>query len=181
MKCASELRHYACTCAISECTCGCACCEAPRNRRCAMFACHLRRQWCSRSSLIPTCTILLGVSIFLACRTVTIHPTLSRSHSFTNIFTVFTPPVGYSRPPSAENDPNVTKQMTSEKCLEEVSQLLVYQVALINQYWVRLHGDLRRNKESTMILATSTKKKNFVPTVGFVELHLLFLFQLLQK
>ena len=89
---------------------------------------------------------------------------------------VFTPPVGYNRPPSTVNDPTVTKQMNSGKsCLEEVSQLLVYQVALINQYWVRLHGDFHRNKESTMILASTTKKKNFVPNVGFFELLLLFL------
>ena len=90
---------------------------------------------------------------------------------------VFTHTVGYSRPPLAVNDPTVTKQVNSRKsCLEEVSQLLVYQVALINQYLVRLHGDFRRNKESTMFLASSTKKKNsFVPTVGLVELHLLFL------
>ena len=86
-------------------------------------------------------------------------------------------PVGYSRPPSAVNDPTVTKQVNSGKsCLEEVSQLLVYQVALINQYWVRLHGDFRRNKESTMFLASFTKTKNsFVSIVGFVELLLLFL------
>ena len=87
---------------------------------------------------------------------------------------VFTLPVGYSRPPSAVNDPSVTKQMNSRKSgLEEVFQLLVYQVALINQYLVRLHRDFRKNKESTMILASSTKKKNFVSIVGFVELHLL--------
>ena len=88
---------------------------------------------------------------------------------------VLTPPVGYSRLPSAVNDPTVTEQMNSGKsCLEEVSQLLVNQVALINQYWVRLHGDFRRNEESTMILASSTKKKkNFVSIVGFVELLLL--------
>ena len=89
---------------------------------------------------------------------------------------VFTPSVGYTKPPSAVNDPTVTKQMISGKsCLEEVSQLLVYQVALINQYLVRLHGDFHRNKESTMILASPTKNKNFVPIVGFVELLLLFL------
>ena len=36
---------------------------------------------------------------------------------------VFTHPVGYSRPPSAVNDPTVTKQVNSRKsCLEEVSQ-----------------------------------------------------------
>ena len=81
--------------------------------------------------------ILLYVSIVLACRTVTVHPTLSRSH-FSRMFSlyshgilgaVFTHTVGYSRPPSAVNDPTVTKQMNSGKsCLEEVSQLLVYQV-----------------------------------------------------
>ena len=88
---------------------------------------------------------------------------------------VFTPPVGYSRPPSAVNDPTVTKQVNSGKsCLEEVPHLLVYQVALITQYWVRLHGDFRRDKESTMFLASSTKTKNsFVSIVGFVELLLL--------
>ena len=38
---------------------------------------------------------------------------------------VFTLPVGYSRPPSAVNDPTVTKQVNSGKsCLEEVSQSL---------------------------------------------------------
>ena len=63
-----------------------------------------------------------------------------------------------------------------KSCLEEVSQLLLYQVALINQYWVRLHGDFRRRKESTMVLASSTKTKNsFASIVGFVELLLLFL------
>ena len=42
---------------------------------------------------------------------------------------VFTLPVGYSRPPSAVNDPTVTKQMNSGiSCLEEVSQLLVYRL-----------------------------------------------------
>ena len=89
---------------------------------------------------------------------------------------VFTPPVGYSRPPSAVNDPTVTKQMNSAKsCLEEVSQLLVYQVALFNQYMVHLHGDFQRDKEST--LADSTmKKKNFVSIVGFVELPSSFSF-----
>ena len=39
---------------------------------------------------------------------------------------VFTPPVGYSRPPSAVNDPTVTKQVNSRKSyLEEVSQVLI--------------------------------------------------------
>ena len=90
---------------------------------------------------------------------------------------VFTPPVGYSRPPSAVNDPTVTKQVNSrQSCLEEgVPTTYFYQVSLINQYWVRLHGDFRRNKESTMFLASSNKMKNsFVSIVGFVELLLLF-------
>ena len=118
------------------------------------------------------------------CDTVSVHPILYPEPFFTYVFTVFSrhfrcgiyTPVGYSRQPSAVNDPTVTKQVNSGKsCLEEVSQLLIYQVAVINQYWVRLHGDFRRNKESTMILASSTKtKKNFVSIVGFVEL-LLFL------
>ena len=98
-------------------------------------------------------------------------------HSHGNLGVVFTPPVGYCRPPSAVNDPTVTKQMNSGKsCLEVVSQLLVYQVALINQYLAHLHGDFHKNKESTKNLANCTrKKKNFAPIVGFVELLLLFL------
>ena len=37
---------------------------------------------------------------------------------------VFTPPVVYSSPPSAVNDPTVTKQVNSRKsCLEEVSPI----------------------------------------------------------
>ena len=89
---------------------------------------------------------------------------------------VFTLPVGYSRPPSAVNDPTVTKQVNSGKpCLEEVSQLLIYPVSLITLCWVRLHGDFRGNKESAMFLASSTKTKNsFVSVFGFCEL-LLFL------
>ena len=116
------------------------------------------------------------------CDTVSIHPIflVAIFHMFSlyshgSLGVVFTPPVAYSRPPSVVNDPTVTKQMNSGKsCLAEVSQLLIYQVALINQYWVRLHGDFRGN-ESTMILASTTKmKKNrFVSIVGFVELLLL--------
>ena len=136
----------------------------------------------------PTCTILLFHIVVLILLVVILYQFIqlfTRSH-FSHMFSlyshgilgvVFTPPVGYSRPPSAVNDPTVTKQVNSGKsCLEEVSQLLLYQVALINQYWVRLHGDFRRNKESTMILASSTKTKNsFVSIAGFVELLLLLL------
>ena len=75
------------------------------------------------------------VPIFLAVILYQFIPTLSRSH-FSHMFSmyshgflgvVFTPPVGYSGPPSAVNDPNVTKQVNSGKsCLEEVSQLLIF-------------------------------------------------------
>ena len=87
--------------------------------------------------------------------TVSVHPTLSRSHFFTNVSlyshgisgVIFRQLVGYSGPPSTVNDPTVTEQIISGKsCLEEVSQLLVDQVALINQYWERLQNDFRRNK-----------------------------------
>ena len=137
------------------------------------------------SVVIGICLIVLSVPLIVVHFVVPILilyqfiQLCSRSHSFIYfplyshgiLGVVFTLPVGYSGPPSAVNDPTVTKQMNSRKsCLEEVSQLLVYQVALINQYLVRLHGYFRRNKESS-----STKKKNFVPIVGFVELHLLFL------
>ena len=90
---------------------------------------------------------------------------------------VFTPSVGYSRPPSAVNDPTVIKQVISEnhasnKCLNH----FFYQVSLINRCWVRLRGESRK-KNATMILASSTKTKNsFVSIFGCVELHLLCLF-----
>ena len=132
---------------------------------------------------VPLVVVHFVVLILLVVILYQFTPLFSRSH-FSHMFSlyshgflgvVFTHTVGYSRPPSAVNDPTVTKQMNSGKsCLEEVSPSLIYQVALINQYWVRLHGDFRRNKESTMILANSTKKKkNSVPIVDFVELLLL--------
>ena len=133
----------------------------------------------------PLIVVHFVVLILLVVILYQLIPLFSRSH-FSHMFSlyshgilgvIFTHPVCYSRPPSSVNDPTVTKQVNSGKsCLEEVSQLLVYQVALINQYWVRLHGDFRRNKESTMILASSTKKKNSVVSiVGCDELHLLWL------
>ena len=62
-----------------------------------------------------------------------------------------------------------------KSCLEELFQILLYQIALFNQYLVHLHGNFQQNKESTKNLANSTmKKKNFLPIVGFVE-PLLFL------
>ena len=96
-------------------------------------------------SFRSTCTILLFHIVVLILLVVILYQFIqlfTRSH-FSHMFSlyshgilgvVFTHPVGYSRPPSAVNDPTVTKQVNSGKsCLEEVSQLLVYQVALINQ------------------------------------------------
>ena len=139
-------------------------------------------------SFRSTCTIFLFHIVVLILLVVILYQFIqlyTRSH-FSHMFSlyshgilgvVFTHPVGYSRPPSAVNDPTVTQQVNSGKsCLEEVFQSIVSLVALINQYWVRLHGDFRMNKESTMFLASSTKTKNsFVSIVGFVELLLLFL------
>ena len=60
-----------------------------------------------------------------------------------------------------------------KSCLEQVSQSLLYQVALINRCWVRLRGDSHK-KNATMILASSTKTKNsFASIFGCDELHLL--------
>ena len=93
-------------------------------------------------SFRSTCTILLFYIVVLILLVVILYQFIqlfTRSH-FSHMFSlyshgilgvVFTPPVGYSRPPSAVNDPTVTKQVNSGKsCLEEVSQVLVYQVAL---------------------------------------------------
>ena len=88
---------------------------------------------------------------------------------------VFTPPVAYSRPPSAVNDPTVTKQMNSGKsCLAEVSQLLIRLPWSISTGYVSMVTSVGM-RSPTMILASTTKmKKNrFVSIVGFVELLLL--------
>ena len=65
--------NRACMRALSGCTCEC--CEAPRNRWCAVCACHPRRHWCSRS----TCIIyfLLQVSVLQVVRVIQL---FSRSH-----------------------------------------------------------------------------------------------------
>ena len=89
---------------------------------------------------------------------------------------VFTHPVGYSRPPSAVNDPTVIKQLNSENhASNKCPNHFFYQVSLINRCWVRLRGDSRK-KNATMILASSTRTKNsFASIFGCVELHLLCL------
>ena len=83
MNCAQESETLR---AFSGCTCGCACREAPRNRRCAVCACHPRRHWCSyRCAFRPIygCPLCPPNS-----HTVVVHPTLFRSH-FSHVFTVF--------------------------------------------------------------------------------------------
>ena len=124
----------------------------------------------------PSCTILLFHFVVLILLVVILYQFIqlfTRSH-FSHKFSLYFDGIlsVVSTLPVSSKRSNCNK--ASESCLEEVSQLLVYQVALINQYWLRLHGDFRRNKESTMILASSTKTKNsFVSIVGFVELILL--------
>ena len=88
---------------------------------------------------------------------------------------IFTLLVGYSTPPSAVNDPSVTKKMNSRKpCLEDLFPNTCIKVTLFYQYLVHLHGDFHRN-ESTKNLANSTmkKKKTTVTIVDFCELLLL--------
>ena len=73
--------------AFSGCTCGCACCEAPRNRWCAVSSTCQRRHWCShRCAFGPTCCCPRR-SNFPCFDTVSIHPTLSRSH-FSHMFSL---------------------------------------------------------------------------------------------
>ena len=147
-----------------------------------MCACHPRRHWCSHGCAFgPTFCCPL-------CRpnshTVVGHPTLFLVAIFHICFhcilthfrcSIYTPRRLHETAVSCERS-NCNKENEFGKImLQEVSQSLIYQVALINQYWVHLHGDFRRN-ESTMILASSTKTQNsFVSIVGFVELLLLVL------
>ena len=56
--CTRGMRHYACMCALSGTVCGCARCDTPRSRRCALCACHPRRHWCSHCCAFgPTCSL----------------------------------------------------------------------------------------------------------------------------
>ena len=73
--------------ALSGSACGCPCCETPRNRRCAVCACHPRR-WCSHSGLSPTCLILHFMSRFSLLYN-SFNSLFSRSHFSHMFFTVF--------------------------------------------------------------------------------------------
>ena len=106
-----------------------------------------------------------------------------KKHTSNRVVTViFTPPVGYSRPPSAVNDPPLTGQVNSENhASNKCPNHFLHQVSLINRCWVRLRGDSRK-KDSTLILASSTKTKNsFASIFGCVELHLLCLLTVAKK
>ena len=128
-----------------------------------------RRHWCSHCcALCPACCCTRR-SNFPCCDTVI----SLYSHGILGV--VFTLPVGYSRPPSAVNDPTVMKQVNSENHTSNKWPTLFYQVSLINRCWVRLRGDAHK-KNATMILASSTKTKNSFATIfDCVELHLLCL------
>ena len=67
---------------------------------------------------------------------------------------VFPPPVGYSRLPSALNDPSVTKVSWIQESLvqKNLSKYCNQQVTPFIQYLVHLHRDFRKDKESTMNL-----------------------------
>ena len=119
--------------ALCGSACGCLCCEAPRNRRCAVCACHPRRPWCSHSGLSKIFHFMSRFSLLYN----SFNSLFSRRH-FSHMFSlysdgilgvVFTLPVSYSRPPSAVNDPTVTKQVNSENhASNKCPQSLLYQV-----------------------------------------------------
>ena len=73
---------------------------------------------------------------------------------------MFTLPIGYSRPPSAVNDPTVTKQVNSENHASNKCPNHFFIRFLINRCWVRLgmemdsHGGLE-----VTIRQTESKKK----------------------
>ena len=52
-------------------------------------------------------------------------------------------------------------------CTEEFFQILYNKSLRSVSTWFHLHPDFHKNKESTMNLANSTMKKNFVPIVDF--------------
>ena len=158
----------------------------PRNHRC----CHWRpRHALSPSNHVPSTIMnfppLVPILILLSdcINSSSLFPVailctlLHRENTSFEVWHLHTP-VGYSRPPSAVNDPSVTKKTNSKKsCPEDLFQILVLQVTLFYQYLVHLHDDFHRNKESTKNLANSTmkkKKKNSVLIVDFCELFLLF-------
>ena len=72
--------------ALSGSACGCPCCEAPRNRRCAVCACHPRRHWCSHAGLSPTCIIFHFMSRFSLLYN-SFNSLCSRSH-FSHMFSL---------------------------------------------------------------------------------------------
>ena len=124
------------------------------------------------------------VPMFLAVILYQFIPLFHRSH-FSHMFSqyshgilgvVFTHPVGYIRPQSAVNDPTVTKQVNSKNhALKRCPNYLFLSGFPDQSVLGTSPCDFRRNKEPTLFLASSTKKKNsFVSIVAFVELLLLF-------
>ena len=136
---------------------------------CVQAQCML---WCatrSSKSGVSTSSLVFTLLCFLSRLLLLQFISLvSRSH-FSHMFSlyphgilgvVFTLLVGYSRPPSAVNDPTVIKQLNSENhASNKCPNHFFYQVSLINRCWVRLGGDSRK-KNATMILASFTKTKN---------------------
>ena len=79
---------------------------------------------------------------------------------------VFTPPVGYSRPPSAVNDPTVTKWLNSWKSFSKIlAKYCKKRVTLFTQDLTHLLLDFLNYKKTTRRLANSTMlKMTSVPT-----------------
>ena len=73
--------------ALSGSACGCPCCGASRNLRCAVCACHPRRHWCSHSGLSPTCIIFHFMSRFSLLYNA-FNSLFSRSH-FSHMFSLY--------------------------------------------------------------------------------------------
>ena len=83
---------------------------------------------------------------------------------------VFTHSVVYSRPPSTVNDLSATKFLNSRKsCRRKLFQILYNKSSRSVSTLFHLHRVFRKDKKSTMNLANSTMKKNFVPIVDFCQ------------
>ena len=86
---------------------------------------------------VPLVVVHFVVLILLVVILYQFIPLFTRSH-FSHMFSlyshgilgvVFTPPVSYSRPPSAVNDPTVTKQVNSGKSLKKCPNYLFIKVS----------------------------------------------------
>ena len=149
----------------------------------ASASCYVTKQSCSIhfyefSTSCPNSRLVVRLYQFVITFPCShfVHTFAPRKHVISGV--VFTHPIGYSRPPSAVNDPSVTKWMNSRKsCPEDLFQTLENKSPCSISTWfismVTFIG--LRSPPRTLQNSTMKKKKNCVPIVGFVEL-LLFCF-----